>query len=281
MTGRRVDSLPMGVVRLTSLTDLNLSNHLLADLPDEMASLDALRRLDLSMNKFEEIPAAVFELRTLKSLNLSNNQLHQVADAIESLVELEDLDISLNSPLAALPECITSGALPRLLHVAFKDNTDREIATSILLGRIASQTTLGDASTAEVEEFHLSSGSSGGGDGGGGAASYSTEESLYYVRLSSNLHGGWGNKALVANLRLNKAFVTTMGFHRAYWEFGHNKHLGAPVGDEYGHFNSPHKELGKSGSSQDFERGSLHWNPTRGVWSALTSGGAIAIKRGS
>ena len=273
---KRLDSLPLGILRLTSLTDLNLSNHLLTDLPDELPSLDALRRLDLSINRFEQIPAAVFELRALESLNLSNNQLHEVPDAIEGLVKLEELDVSLNSPISALPECITSRALPRLKRVAFKGSTDREIATTILLGRIASQAALGDASAAVVDELRLcsrsSEGEGGGGEGGGGggAASYGEEETLYFVRLSTTMHGGWGNKALVANLRLNKAFVTTMGFHRMYWERGHNKNLGAPIGDEYGHFNSPHKELGKSGSSQDFERGSLHWNPARAMWETLT-----------
>ncbi len=71
---------------------------------------------------------------------------------------------------------------------------------------------------------------------------------------------GWGNKAVVANLNVQRAYVTTMGFHRYYFDLGHGRVLGAPISDEYGH---------DGGSKQDFEKGSTFWAQGRGCWHTL------------
>ncbi len=71
---------------------------------------------------------------------------------------------------------------------------------------------------------------------------------------------GWGNKAVVANLDLNNAFVTTMGFHRYYWDLGNHQHLGLPRSDEYGF---------EGGSKQDFTLGYSIWKASRGCYHEL------------
>ena len=78
---------------------------------------------------------------------------------------------------------------------------------------------------------------------------------------------GWGDKAIVANLRVGRAFVTTMGFHRYVFDMGHISALGAPTSDEYPF---------EGGSRQDFETGSTFWAPGRGCWHVAASADAVA-----
>ena len=71
---------------------------------------------------------------------------------------------------------------------------------------------------------------------------------------------GWGCKAVIANLQARAALVTTMGFHRYYFDLENGAALGAPKSDEYGH---------EGGARQDCERGRMLWMPDRGVWHEL------------
>ena len=49
-------------------------------------------------------------------------------------------------------------------------------------------------------------------------ASFLAGSALWYILIDPGATGhGWGNKALVANLRMGKAFITQMGFHIHYW----------------------------------------------------------------
>ena len=82
--------------------------------------------------------------------------------------------------------------------------------------------------------------------------------------------GGWGNKAVVANNRLGRAFLTTMGFHSMYWG-NKSRHvkwfqkLGHPTSDEQAL--EGHGDL--QGSMQHFEHGYLWWSAQHGCNAVL------------
>jgi hypothetical protein len=86
----------------------------------------------------------------------------------------------------------------------------------------------------------------------------SPQKTLFYALISSSMGQslGWGDKSVIANILLGKAFITTMGFHNGYWGNGWRHHLGLPLSDEYAH---------AGGTKQDFELGSMYWFGSTGV----------------
>lgn len=58
-----------------SITDLNLSNNQINKLPDELADLACLLRLDISHNLFLTLPTAVFKMPKLRQLKANNNAI--------------------------------------------------------------------------------------------------------------------------------------------------------------------------------------------------------------
>lgn len=61
--------------RIISLTDLNLSNNQINKLPDELADLTQLLRLDISHNLFLSLPHVVFKMPKLRQLKANNNAI--------------------------------------------------------------------------------------------------------------------------------------------------------------------------------------------------------------
>lgn len=66
---------PKFAVKFSLITDLNLSHNQMAKLPDEIADLGSLLRLDMSHNTFISIPSCVFRIPKLQELNASNNSV--------------------------------------------------------------------------------------------------------------------------------------------------------------------------------------------------------------
>lgn len=60
---------------LDFLSDLNLSNNQINKLPDELADLTQLLRLDISHNLFLSLPKVVFKMPKLRQLKASNNAI--------------------------------------------------------------------------------------------------------------------------------------------------------------------------------------------------------------
>lgn len=57
------------------VADLNLSNNQLNKLPDELADLTQLLRLDISHNLFLSLPKVVFKMPKLRQLKANNNAI--------------------------------------------------------------------------------------------------------------------------------------------------------------------------------------------------------------
>lgn len=57
------------------ISDLNLSNNQINKLPDELADLTQLLRLDISHNLFLSLPKVVFKMPKLRQLKANNNAI--------------------------------------------------------------------------------------------------------------------------------------------------------------------------------------------------------------
>ncbi|XP_014218770.1 leucine-rich repeat-containing protein 57-like [Copidosoma floridanum] len=98
---------------------LNLSQRNLDEFPQQLATLDQLRNLDLSSNKFSRLPSEVGKFSLLKQLNVSGNRLTELPDIIGDLVKLETLNASFNK-IGALPSSLAK--LSHLKQVNLSDN---------------------------------------------------------------------------------------------------------------------------------------------------------------
>lgn len=101
-TGRTVAAFPTSLDHLaTSLTELNLSANALGRLPDVLATLHALRRLNLSENGLSDLSLSIAtELDTawpaLEVLNLSRNRLQALPASLCKLERLRRLYVNDN-----------------------------------------------------------------------------------------------------------------------------------------------------------------------------------------
>ncbi len=94
--------------------ELHLSDLALTTLPDSIADLTRLRRLNLANNRLSALPEGIAALTNLESLLLFNNQLRTLPDWIANLTQLQWLDLASNQ-LAALPEALAGiGSLNQL-----------------------------------------------------------------------------------------------------------------------------------------------------------------------
>lgn len=66
---------PKFAEKFNLITDLNLSHNQMAKLPEEIAELGSLQRLDISYNTYIALPSAIFKIPKLKELNARNNRI--------------------------------------------------------------------------------------------------------------------------------------------------------------------------------------------------------------
>ncbi|KAG4079255.1 hypothetical protein HA402_006978 [Bradysia odoriphaga] len=98
---------PKFAMKFSLITDLNLSHNQMSKLPDELADLASLLRLDMSHNSFLTLPAVVFKMPKLRQLLANNNAIIDIeADQKQiSSDSLELVDLR-NNPLT--PQCYES-----------------------------------------------------------------------------------------------------------------------------------------------------------------------------
>ena len=194
--------------------------------------------------------------------------MESIKSAIPSMSNLLYLDLRLNDDLdynhsVMLFQSSLGPSITILPSSAAHQQSAREKAVNILLERFASQNQLGTAKESDVEEMVVPRAYWEEKEGDEEERENNT---LYFIGIDAGgAVGGWGEKAMIANLRLNKSFITQMGFHRAYWSREAVLKLGAPIGDEYGNSDPPHDKCG-GGATQKFELGNLYWNSSKGVF---------------
>uniref|UniRef100_A0A672LSK6 Leucine-rich repeat-containing protein 40 n=1 Tax=Sinocyclocheilus grahami TaxID=75366 RepID=A0A672LSK6_SINGR len=111
----KLTELPSGLWRLTNLRYLvltivsyssllkDLSNNHLMDIPESLANLTNLVKLNLSCNKLKSLPPAISQMKNLRMLDCSRNQLESIPPVLAQMESLEQLYLRHNK-LHFLPE---------------------------------------------------------------------------------------------------------------------------------------------------------------------------------
>jgi internalin A len=116
---QHLTSLPEWLANLTDLTRLNVSNNELTSLPDWLGNLTALTELKLSSNRLTALPASLGNLAALTKLHLDWNRLTALPASLGNLAALTELDLS-NNRLTALPASL--GNLAALTELDLSSN---------------------------------------------------------------------------------------------------------------------------------------------------------------
>jgi Leucine-rich repeat (LRR) protein len=107
-----------GIKYNINITRLDLTNHMLTELPKEIGNLIHLTELNLGMNHLKELPEEIGSLTKLTKLNLSNNKLTKLPKEIASLTQLTQLMLGVNQ-LIELPLEITNLVQLTTLDIAY------------------------------------------------------------------------------------------------------------------------------------------------------------------
>ncbi|KAL3289263.1 hypothetical protein HHI36_003693 [Cryptolaemus montrouzieri] len=127
-------SLDLGILRLTKLRDLNLSENCLTTLPSEFSQMSNLQSLDISNNEFHKSSRKNWDWlggnlsKTLQSLILSNNELSFLPEHLIKLQNLNLLNVNHNR-LENIPNGI--GRLIKLKELRISHNLLKELPGSI------------------------------------------------------------------------------------------------------------------------------------------------------
>ena len=81
-------------VQEKQLKELDLSNEILIEIPEEVFELEQLESLNLKNCYLKKIPEAILQLRSLKSINLIGNRLLEIPELIVRLPSLTFLEFS-------------------------------------------------------------------------------------------------------------------------------------------------------------------------------------------
>ncbi|NER35832.1 MAG: hypothetical protein F6J93_17900 [Oscillatoria sp. SIO1A7] len=103
--GNKLSELPEAIAQLTGLQKLDLSGNQLTQLPEAIAQLTELQQLYLSGNQLTKLPEAIAQLTGLEELDLSRNQLTELPEALAQLTGLQQLKLWDNQ-LTELPEAL-------------------------------------------------------------------------------------------------------------------------------------------------------------------------------
>ena len=79
--------IPETIALLSKLKKLNLSKNNIIELPKSMFSLTNLKYLDLSYNMLDEFPKEITNLESLTTLRIQNNQISKTPKAIRSYLD--------------------------------------------------------------------------------------------------------------------------------------------------------------------------------------------------
>ncbi len=117
-------ALPPGIVKLTELKNLDVTNNKLETLPPEIGALTKLKRLSVRLNKLQTLPAELGNLKKIELLQLEQNQLTRLPRGFCGVgqnadVALIELALAQNK-LASLPDDF--GACHPLRFLNLSDN---------------------------------------------------------------------------------------------------------------------------------------------------------------
>ena len=125
----KLTQLPVEIGQLSQLTVLDVSYNKLTNLPAEIGQLTQLTTLHLSLNKLTHLPVEIGQLTQLTILYLYDNNITQLPVEIGQLTQLTDLDLSDNN-LTQLP--VEIGHLTQLTKLNLYDNMIENLLNPII-----------------------------------------------------------------------------------------------------------------------------------------------------
>ncbi|XP_060528637.1 leucine-rich repeat-containing protein 40-like [Cylas formicarius] len=94
----KFNKIPCGLQKITPyLSELNLSNNQIKEVPEYFSSLTTLKFLDLSNNQLSSLPSNLSELVSLRELVLFNNRFTKIPECVYPMAGLEILMFNDNS----------------------------------------------------------------------------------------------------------------------------------------------------------------------------------------
>ncbi|KAL0451736.1 UNVERIFIED_CONTAM: Plant intracellular Ras-group-related LRR protein 5 [Sesamum latifolium] len=124
----KIEWLPYSLGKLTTLTELYLSENRIMALPTSIGSLKTLMKLDLRANQLINLPSSFGDLQNLADLDLSANLLKSLPESFVNLKNLISLDLSSNR-YSNLPN--TVGNLISLQRLIVQTNDLEELPHTI------------------------------------------------------------------------------------------------------------------------------------------------------
>ncbi|WP_097126054.1 leucine-rich repeat domain-containing protein [Spirosoma fluviale] len=132
--------LPKTVNRLKRVKVLDLYYNKLTRLPDQIGRMKRLEQLAIAHNDLHELPASLARLRRLQVLFAHHNRISQLPDDFKKLNQLRVLNLGYNW-FNVVPSTI--GSLSALEEVDFNNNNLREFPTALILLRNLKKVYLG------------------------------------------------------------------------------------------------------------------------------------------
>ena len=120
--------LPDSLFQLHNLKDLNISGNRLAALPESIENLYNLHELIVWENQLTQLPDSIGTLKNLQVLDITENQLKNLPESLWNLKKLQVLFISSNK-LNDLPESVEN--LKNLTNLSVGDNQLKNLPESI------------------------------------------------------------------------------------------------------------------------------------------------------
>jgi Leucine-rich repeat (LRR) protein len=128
LSGLQLSEVPVRILELDHLAELNLARNQLTELPDWLSELESLTRLNLSGNQIQRLPDWLAALTRLDSLSVTGNRLVSLPASIGRLRQLRTLSLARNS-LTALPDSL--GELQQLRDLDASSNELTDLPAAI------------------------------------------------------------------------------------------------------------------------------------------------------
>jgi len=124
----KITEIPVSIAQCVGLKRLTLCTNKLHTIPVEIYSIPGLNLLNLGGNYLEEIPPGISALANLKELVISNNRLTAISPDIYNLLQLQVLNLSWND-ISVLDANI--GKMQKLAVLFLNGNRIRELPVEI------------------------------------------------------------------------------------------------------------------------------------------------------